>query len=155
MPCRNTAPFISGGRKFFVLIFGIEKILSHIFARLSSNIFELIFDLFTALPVACCIFSLNYNSFNKDDIHCLKKEKLDKSAETAKVIPNLTIKTAICMINIVYAIFMAAQFRYLFSAFAGKLYGGMTYAQYARSVFPTCAVCSHKRLCNRRRTLYR
>ena len=122
---------------------GLRKILSHIFARLSSNIFELIFDLFTALPVACCIFSLNYNSFNKDDIHCLKKEKLDKSAETAKVIPNLTIKTAICMINIVYAIFMAAQFRYLFSAFAGKLYGGMTYAQYARSgFFQLCAVCA-------------
>ena len=137
-------PLLSQADENFLSSFlGLRKILSHIFARLSSNIFELIFDLFTALPVACCIFSLNYNSFNKDDIHCLKKEKLDKSAETAKVIPNLTIKTAICMINIVYAIFMAAQFRYLFSAFAGKLYGGMTYAQYARSgFFQLCAVCA-------------
>lgn len=137
-------PLLSQADENFLSSFwDLRGFLSRLFEKLSYNIFEFVFDFFTAGPVACCIFSLNYNSFNKDDIHCLKKEKMDKSAEKAKVIPSLTIKTAVCMINAVYAIFMIAQFRYLFSAFAGRLYGGMTYARYARSgFFQLCAVCA-------------
>ena len=86
------------------------------------------------VPVACYLYSLGYSSMNNTG-RLFSINELDSGREKLRISPAVTLKVFLSIVCVVYVMFIALQGEYLLGAFAGKLYRGMTYAQYARTAF--------------------
>ncbi len=116
---------------------GLGRILDDIsdyLSRLFDNLY-LPFRLVTSIPVACYLYSLIYNSLSDKKYGRPGREMIDEISDGAKIAPAVTAKILLYTVCAVYALFIFAQFRYLFGAFTGKLYEGYTYSQYAVTGF--------------------
>ncbi|MBQ7903253.1 MAG: DUF4173 domain-containing protein [Oscillospiraceae bacterium] len=86
------------------------------------------------VPVACYLYSLGYSVMNNTG-RLFDKNELDNSREKIRISPALTLKVFLYIVCFVYLLFIMLQAEYLLGAFMGRLYGNMTYAQYARTGF--------------------
>ena len=115
--------------------------------NISSFLLNLFFWFIPSVLVACYLFSLSFTSFTKGEgFHYSledKNQNLQQDREKLRIATKTTICVFLYIICGVYLLFIVLQAGYLFSAFFGKLFGNMTYAQYARNgFFELCQVCA-------------
>ena len=93
------------------------------------------------IPVAFYLYGLIYGNVSGRHGDKVTKDSVDKAAGVFKIAPKLAIYSALTAFNLVYLVFFTVQAGYLFSAFAGNLPEGFTYAEYARrGFFELCRV---------------
>jgi hypothetical protein len=131
------------------LLSSADKLFEQILFRIPNwfenvPVGEFIWRLFVVLIVTCYTFGLTW-SFIRD---ITRKEAAANRSEageteesaadpkhTAIVIDPIISATVLVSINLVYVLFTAVQFVYLFGGGQGVLPDGMTYAEYARRGF--------------------
>lgn len=86
------------------------------------------------IPVACYLFGLVWGNIDQNG-NRLTKETIQKRRERFQMVPLITVKTALSVLCLVYAVFLLSQTGYLFSAFRAALPEAMTYSEYARQGF--------------------
>ena len=118
--------FLSGISNF------INKLISD--SNPGYTLFTITVHTMLTVPVACYLYSLGYSSMNKTG-GLFSINELDSGREKFRISPAVTLKVFLIIVSVVYIMFIALQGEYLLGAFAGKLYHGMTYAQYARTGF--------------------
>ncbi len=103
---------------------------------------EILFNLIPSLLVAQYIFGLTFSSFSAEKYGAVSRRTAVKTRNSVKIAPAITMQIVLWAVCAVYLVFIAFQANYLFGAFAGKLYGNMTYSEYARiGFFQLCQVC--------------
>lgn len=115
---------------------GLARMLSGLTNRIFSYKLSLIAaELMLTIPCSLYIFGMIYaNSFRKD-ISVLDDEQCANKLDSARVISNLIVYTAVTPICILYVMFFISQAGYFLSAFANSLPEGYSYADYARQGF--------------------
>lgn len=113
-------------------LIGTTEFIDHLFAGM--DLFSAIVNVCLSVPVACYLYSLAFCCINNTG-RIFEKEELDTHRHRLRISPAITLKVFICTICFVYILFIALQAEYLLGAFAGKLYIGYTYAEYARTGF--------------------
>ncbi|MBQ3008012.1 MAG: DUF4173 domain-containing protein [Oscillospiraceae bacterium] len=123
---------------------GTTDFMSHLFAGLfGDDSVIVIVNIIFAVPVACYLYGLSFSSMSGTNYIVMKKDELDSARNRLRISPALTLKVFLYIVCVVYILFIALQTEYLLGAFGGKLYGTMTYAQYARTgFFELCRVAS-------------
>jgi len=111
----------------------VDKIFS--FKDIDRRIYRMIGESILAIPVAFYMFGAIFGASRNLKSEVLSREKCVKNAAAARVVPRLTVYTAITPLIIVYLLFFFTQTAYFTSAFQNLLPGGYTYAEYARSGF--------------------
>lgn len=91
--------------------------------------------LLLALPMCGVLFGLAYGAARRRHTDWYKREEVSAAVERAHVLPATAALAALGVMCAVYALFIALQGRYLFSAFMGHLPGAFSYAAYARQGF--------------------
>ncbi len=113
---------------------GTTDFISHLLAGFDNiDLTTFIVTSVLALPVACYLFGLGYGSMTNCGI--MDKDNIDCAREKMQISPAVSLKVFLYMVCAVYVLFIILQANYLLYAFGGKLYGGMTYAEYAKSGF--------------------
>ena len=118
--------FLSGISDF------IKKLISDF--NPGYTLFTIAVHTMLTVPVACYLYSLGYSSMNNTG-RLFSINELDNGREKFRISPAVTLKVFLSIVCVIYIMFIALQGEYLLGAFAGKLYRGMTYAQYARTGF--------------------
>ena len=118
--------FLSGISDF------IKKLISDF--NPGYTLFTIAVHTMLTVPVACYLYSLGYSSMNNTG-RLFSINELDSGREKLRISPAVTLKVFLSIVCVVYVMFIALQGEYLLGVFAGKLYRGMTYAQYARTGF--------------------
>ena len=112
-----------------------EGLISTVFSRIGTLILKIILG--TALAIF--LFSLLFAA--KNDF--AEKAPKFESAASSSFSP-VTIATLLCVLSVIYTVYLLSQLAYFFSAFSGILPAGysFTLADYARrGFFEICAVC--------------
>ncbi len=122
---------------------GTTDFIDHLLASLNIDSFmRTVVALVLSVPVFCYLYSLSYSYINQTD-KLFKKEELDTTRAKLRISPAVTLTVFMYMVCFVYILFIALQAEYLLGAFIGKLYSGMTYAEYARTgFFELCKVAA-------------
>lgn len=129
---------------------GMSVFISNIIRNIRvHSIGVMILQILISLPVSCYMYSLSWGSVNKK----YSFEKAVQARDKLRISKSVTINVFLYIVCAVYVMFIILQADYLLGAFTGKLYGTMTYAQYARSgFFELCQVSainlSFLALCN-------
>jgi len=117
------------------------------FSRIASGIYEyfrwvqtqfmdIILEGVLAVPVAAYLFGLAAGCAHDRGCRTFKKERLQDSAEAARILAPATVYTALGLICCLYLVFIGSQLPYFFSAFAGQRpEGWQVYSEYARKGF--------------------
>ncbi|MDR1710308.1 MAG: DUF4173 domain-containing protein [Propionibacteriaceae bacterium] len=94
-----------------------------------------------AAPVAAYIFAILCGNGRHHRARQLTAEGVDAKLAQARLLPQSALAAPLAVLAGMYAVFFAAMGTYLFSAFAGALPSGFTYAEYARrGFFELCGV---------------
>ncbi|MDR3365319.1 MAG: DUF4173 domain-containing protein [Clostridiales Family XIII bacterium] len=100
-------------------------------------------ELLGGIPIACYIFGAVYGNSHGRYTALLTKESAEQGLARAHRIPRPAILAPLAALCAIYILFMAVMGVYLFSAFAGELPDGFTYAEYARKgFFELCGVAA-------------
>lgn len=127
--------FLSGAKEF------IEYLGGMLFG--SFDLTTIVIHLIFATPVTCYLYGLAYGSMSEEKYGSFEKADVDTTRHKMRISPALTLKVFLYIVCFVYVLFIALQAEYLLGAFMGRLYSGMTYAQYARTgFFELCNVAS-------------
>lgn len=119
----------------------IQNIADIIFGRLDPV--QIIFYAMLSIPVACYLFGLLYGSASKENLSTFTAESASQIRRGLRLVHGISLKIALYTVCAVYLMFIMLQADYLLGVFAGRLYPGMTYAQYARNgFFELCQVCA-------------
>ena len=95
------------------------------------------------VPIACYIFGAVCGNIQKRYTTSITKESTDRNLLAARRIPHAAILAPLAILCILYIVYMGVMSVYLFSAFAGDLPEGFTYAEYARNgFFELCGVAA-------------
>lgn len=127
------------------LLSNVDMRFEAIIWKITHNIadyfsFLTIFYWILAIPIACYLFGLLYGGLHRQKP---TEEELHKTASQFRVIPNITINTALIVLSLVYVLFLTLHGENMFSAFIGKTYGDLSFAQYAREgFFELCRVAA-------------
>ena len=116
---------------------GAKEMAGHLIGMLfgSFDLPIIIIQTLLTMPVAAYMYALAFGSFNKTAYGKIDKVFMDESRYKLRISPAITLKVFLTIVCVVYIMFIALQAEYLLGAFAGNLYSGMTYAQYARTGF--------------------
>ena len=123
---------------------GISDFVKNLFTDFNPGyaMFTFMVHAIPTVPVACYLYSLSYSVMNNTG-RLFSKDELDTSHEKIRISPALTLKVFLYIVCFVYLLFIMLQAEYLMGAFMGRLYGNMTYAQYARTgFFELCKVAT-------------
>lgn len=122
---------------------GFAQLIDQMFRELIENLLPIALYALFAIPVACYLFGLASGGVHKRGTD-LDLEGMRKSAAGLRVLPMVSVYTLLCVIGVIYLIFMGVQAGYLFSAFAGRCPEGYeSYAAYARAgFFELCKVAA-------------
>ncbi|MEG1862615.1 MAG: DUF4173 domain-containing protein [Oscillospiraceae bacterium] len=134
-------PLLMRSDKNFLSTFSslYDILMNYLHFRMSDFIIWIV----PSIATACYLYSLSISAFSHGHFMIYKKDHLQKQRKAVRVVENTTISVFLYIICGVYLLFIALQASYLFSAFSGKIFGEMTYAQYARSgFFELCQVCA-------------
>ena len=119
----------------------IRGVLDFLFGRL--EMVQIVFYAVFSVPVACYLFGLLYGSASRENLSTFSAESALQMRRSLRLAHGISLKIALYTICAVYLLFIMLQADYLLGVFAGRLYPGMTYAQYARSgFFELCQVCA-------------
>ena len=95
------------------------------------------------IPAALYMFGLIFGNVAKRYTETITAQTADKLTGALRVVPPLTVYSALTAFNLIYLAFFVVQAVYLFSAFTGTLPEAFTYAEYARrGFFELCTVAS-------------
>ena len=109
-----------------------ERTLKDVFSYLNDNVLEYVGKVFLSLMAAIPLFGLLWALRHNQRVQALgRKINMDK----ARIIDEGIVNTVLVLLNIVYVVFIAIQFGYLFNAFSRILPDTFTYAEYARRGF--------------------
>lgn len=93
-----------------------------------------------ALLVGAYLFGLVYQSAFAAH---MPQADVKRKADALRVVPNISLAVVLGTLSAVYSLFIVLQAGHLFSAFAGQTFGGVPYAEYARSgFFALCRVAA-------------
>lgn len=128
----------SGG--FSDLIMGILNV----FRFDMDKIFEFLFYCFLAVPTAAYMFGLVSGSAVKRGTDAFTTEKAERAVSAIKVAAPVTVNIILTTVCALYAVFIACQVPYFFSAFQGTTPDGWaTYSGYARQgFFELCGIAA-------------
>ncbi len=136
------APLLISADATLSRIFGDTLLLIHEKIRLflaATNsdyfIIESAIYIVGTVLAACYQFAGVYTAFSDEQFGILKMDIAEEVNNHFRFSPSQTINIVMYIVSGVYMAFMALQFGYLFSAFTGKLWGDMTYSEYARQGF--------------------
>ena len=106
-----------------------------------DTIFSHILSLGFAIPIGMYLFGLYASSAEKKGKETLKAEDCSKAYQSLKIVPKLTVITAVIPLVFIYIIFFISQWDYYISGFIGSLPKEFSYAEFAREgFFQLCAV---------------
>ena len=130
---------------FAALLEGVVWQVSHfvkaLFRPLDLDIF-LLKSMF-ALPTALFLYGTVYGSMHGRRTCIYQKQEVCEIQRSVRILPRVTVSTALMLVCTVYVLFMAIQAKYLFGAFWGALPQGFSYAEYARQgFFELCCVAA-------------
>lgn len=93
------------------------------------------------IPLGMYLFGAFLSSADRMADDLITAENCEKTSETIKFAPVITVLAAALPILFVYAVFFISQWKYYISGFTGILPEGFSYAQYAREgFFQLCSV---------------
>ena len=124
------------------VVVGLLSEADQVFGHFIGNITELfikmnIGDLFAQLIIGFLIaiiaFSYLWSLYNKKDRNTSRV--IEDSFKIRKIWDPIIIMTILLSVNLIYVIFTAIQFKYLFGSIGALLPEGVTYAEYARRGF--------------------
>lgn len=122
---------------------GFEAALSSLSRLLSGWEFHLDIFIVMSIPVSFYLFGFVYGCANKRHADHISPDNLADVGKEARIVPNEALYIALGGLCGVYAVFIAFQFRELFSAFLGRLAGAETYSASAREgFFDLCKVAA-------------
>ncbi len=122
---------------------GFEAALSSLGGLLSGWEFHPDITLVVSVPVSFYLFGFVYGCANKRHTDHISPDDLANVGKEARIVPNEALYIALGGLCGVYAVFIAFQFRELFSAFLGRLAGAETYSASAREgFFDLCKVAA-------------
>ena len=111
----------------------ITRYVSEWFSRFD----QVLLRLFGGIPFAMLAFGLLYGERHRKKLH-----RIDAGAD-ARRIPASAACGLLIPVTVLYLVYLGTQGAYFFSAFAGLLPEGFTYAEYARrGFFELCAICA-------------
>ncbi|MBE6865688.1 MAG: DUF4173 domain-containing protein [Ruminococcaceae bacterium] len=114
---------------------GTTDFINHLLGSLNIDSFmQTVVAMVLSLPVTCYLYSLAYSYMNNTK-RLFDRQELDSHRASLRISPAVTLKVFMYIICAVYLMFIFLQAEYLLGAFMGRLYGNMTYAQYARTGF--------------------
>ncbi len=114
---------------------GTTDFLNHLFSGFDEgNFLKNLFIFIVSLPVACYLFGLGRGCIAKEENPQVKRDIIT-ARENIRFSPALSLKVFLYIVCGAYLLFIGLQGQYLLGAFTGRLYGGMTYARYARTGF--------------------
>lgn len=128
IPLSVVIALLSYDEKFVELMlnifsFNIKDILSHMLS------------LGLAIPVGMYLFGLFISSTDQKCENILSADTCKETSDKIKIVPVLTVLTAVIPLLLVYVVFFISQWEYYVSAFTGKLPESLSYAEYARAGF--------------------
>ena len=128
----------SGG--FALLADGMTKWLENI----SEEVWELIFHIILAIPVAAYMFGLIAGSAHRRGTDSFSRDGVLRGVTDLQIVPAATIYTLLGLLGTLYTVFIASQLPYFFSAFGGELPGNwQVYSEYARrGFFELCSIAA-------------
>ena len=96
-----------------------------------------------SLPVALFLYGLAYGAARGRRTGCFEKRDVCELQRALRVMPRVTIVTALAVLCFVYVLFLASQAGTMIDVFAGRLPETFTYAEYARQgFFELCRVAA-------------
>lgn len=128
----------SGG--FALLADGLANWLENI----SAEVWELIFEIILAIPVAAYMFGLIAGSAHQRGADSFSRDGVLRAVTGLQIVPAATIYTLLGLLGALYTVFIASQLPYFFSAFGGELPGTwQVYSEYARrGFFELCSIAA-------------
>lgn len=114
---------------------GFQKMMMNSGQYIQEHMMLTLARLVLSLPVTAYLFGLVFGGIHRRNTDRMDKNRIVKAGESARVVPDAAICTALIIVCAVYLLFIGLQGRYLFSAFAGIRPDGFTYAEYARRGF--------------------
>jgi len=101
-----------------------------------NQFMDIIINIILAIPISAYIFGLVAGCAHKRNCQAFKKEGLEYTAQSMRVLTSTTVYTTLGVICGLYLVFIGSQVPYFFSAFVGQRpEGWQIYSEYARSGF--------------------
>lgn len=120
---------------------GFRTILDDIFSADTQEISSHFASALWGIPVAMVLFGLFFSVSRKTVTTRTDAAGAKAGIEKLRVIPKLTVVSAVVPILFLYVIFFISQWKYYVSGFTGVLPEGFSHAEYAREgFFQLCAV---------------
>lgn len=128
----------SGG--FALLADGLTNWLESI----GDDVWQLIFEIILAIPVAAYMFGLIAGSAHRRGTDSFSRDGVLRGITDLQIVPAATIYTLLGLLGALYTLFIASQLPYFFSAFGGELpETWQVYSEYARrGFFELCSIAA-------------
>lgn len=109
---------------------------------ISAEVWEIIFEIILAIPVAAYMFGLIAGSAHRRGSDSFPRADVLRSIKNLQIVPAATIYTMLGTLCALYLVFIASQLPYFFSAFGGELpETWQVYSEYARrGFFELCGI---------------
>lgn len=132
-----TLPLLIGADK------GFASLIDSMFRELFENLLPIVLYGLFGIPVGCYLFGLVAGGIHKCNTD-VNPSIMQKIPVGLRKLPMISVYTLLCVIGIVYVLFMTVQTGNLFSSFAGRCPEGyQSYAEYAREgFFELCKVAA-------------
>lgn len=106
-----------------------------------GDAFDFVGSFILGIPVAMYVFASVWGSKHRPKDELYDDEHCDRITNRTRIIPSVTVYTAVIPLIIVYVLFFVSQSAYFLSALSNLLPENYTYAEYARSgFFELCGV---------------
>lgn len=143
--CIVLPPLMQADAGFAALFDGFTRWFSRFVENLFSslNVGVFLVKCVLAVPTALFLYGTVYGSVRGRRTCIYQKQEVCGVQRGLRVLPRVTVGTALLVVCAVYVLFIAVQANYLFGAFWGALPQGFSYAGYARQgFFELCRVAA-------------
>lgn len=106
-----------------------EEILNKLYSYIGDSIWEYLAKILLGFGIAIPLFGAFFSFRYKNKTGVIKTPVLQQKLD------RVIAYTILSVVNVIYILFLAVQFNYMFFAFGGKLPGGFIYSDYARRGF--------------------
>lgn len=114
---------------------GFEHLAGRLVQYMGDHLMTVFMRMLFAVPVSFYLFGLVFGGIYGRNTDRVKIVGLMETKKHMRMVPDTAVCTALLVLCSVYLLFIGLQGGYLFSAFAGGLPEGFTYAEYARRGF--------------------
>ena len=143
--CIVLPPLMQADAGFAALFDGftrwVSRFVENLFSSLNVGVF--LVKCVLAVPTALFLYGTVYGSVRGRRTCIYRKQEVCEIQRGVRILPRITVSTALLVVCAVYVLFIAVQAKYLFGAFWGALPQGFSYAEYARQgFFELCRVAA-------------